>query len=56
MEIIGDLEPEDVIKIQHGKWKTVSDKYPRYVCTNCNHLFNNKEYKYCPFCGADMRH
>ena len=38
-----------------GEWKQVSEKYPRYVCTACNHLFNNKEYKYCPHCGAKMK-
>ncbi|MBO5969375.1 MAG: hypothetical protein J6S14_12845 [Clostridia bacterium] len=37
-----------------GTWKKVSDKSPRYKCTICNHLYNNAEYKYCPFCGAKM--
>ena len=45
----------DVAPVVHAEWKKVSDKYPRYVCTACNHLYNNKEYKFCPFCGADMR-
>ena len=40
--------------IRHGKWKKVSDKAPKYSCTECHHLYNNKEYKYCPFCGAKM--
>lgn len=39
---------------EEAKWKKVSDKYPRYACTACNHLYNNKEYKYCPNCGAKM--
>lgn len=38
-----------------GKWKQAYNSYPRYVCTNCNHLYNNKEYKYCPYCGAKMK-
>jgi rubrerythrin len=38
-----------------GEWKKVYDKAPRYVCTSCNHLYNNKEYKYCPNCGAKMK-
>ena len=42
-------------KQSEGEWKRVSDKYPRYVCTACNHLYNNKEYKYCPECGAKMK-
>lgn len=37
-----------------GQWKETSQKYPRYVCTSCNHLYNNKGYKYCPNCGAKM--
>ena len=45
---------ENVVEVKHGKWKKVSEKYPRYACTNCHHLFNNKEYKYCPYCGAKM--
>ena len=42
-------------KQSEGEWKKVSDKYPRYACTACNHLFNNKEYKFCPNCGAKMK-
>ena len=37
-----------------GEWKKFQELYPRYVCTACNHLFNNKSYKYCPNCGARM--
>ena len=42
-------------KQKEGRWKKIYDKAPRYVCTACNHLFNNKEYKYCPNCGAKMK-
>ena len=38
-----------------GEWIKKYDKAPRYVCSACNHLFNNKEYKYCPNCGAKMK-
>lgn len=38
-----------------GEWIKKYDKAPRYVCSVCNHLFNNKEYKYCPNCGAKMK-
>ena len=48
------LPTADVVEVRHGRWKKVSDKYPRYVCTCCNHLFNNKAYKFCPKCGAKM--
>jgi DNA-directed RNA polymerase subunit RPC12/RpoP len=37
-----------------GEWKKFQELYPRYVCTACNHLFNNKTFKYCPNCGAKM--
>lgn len=42
-------------KQSEGEWKKVYDKAPRYVCTACNHLYNNKEYKYCPNCGSKMK-
>ena len=44
----------DVVEVRHGEWREVNDTYPRYVCTVCNHLFNNKNYNYCPCCGANM--
>lgn len=42
-------------KHREGEWKKMYDKAPRYVCTSCSHLYNNKEYKYCPNCGAKMK-
>lgn len=42
------------IEVRHGEWREVNEKYPRYMCTFCNHLFNNKNYNYCPYCGAKM--
>lgn len=54
LEKLDTLPTADVQEVKHGEWKQVSGKYPRYVCTSCNHLYNNKEYKYCPFCGAKM--
>ena len=44
----------DVVEVRHGEWKKAYEKAPRYVCTACNHLFNNKAFKYCPNCGAKM--
>lgn len=50
-----DLLPSaDVEEVRRGEWREVNEKYPRYVCTACNHLFNNKNYNYCPCCGAKM--
>lgn len=45
---------DDVLEVKHGKWKQAYNSFPKYVCTNCNHLFNNKSFKYCPNCGAKM--
>ena len=53
-EALESVPAADVVEVRHGKWKKVSEKYPRYVCTACDHLYNNKEYKHCPFCGAKM--
>ena len=46
---------EEYFKQSEGEWKKFQELYPRYVCTACNHLFNNKSYKYCPNCGAKMK-
>ena len=45
---------DDFSEVKHGKWKQAYNSFPKYVCTNCNHLFNNKSFKYCPNCGAKM--
>ena len=47
-------ETTETEPIRHGRWIKVSDKAPKYCCTECDHLYNNKEYKRCPFCGAKM--
>ena len=49
-----DIPAADVRENVPAKWLKVSDKYPRYSCSNCHRLYNNKSYKFCPFCGADM--
>lgn len=49
------LPAADVRGNVRGVWKKVSDKYPKYCCTVCNHLYNNSEYKFCPNCGAQMK-
>lgn len=55
VKIATDLYNAGYRKPNEGFWKQVSDKSPRYKCVICNHLFNNKEYKYCPNCGAKMK-
>jgi rubrerythrin len=54
-ELENKVEDGVLVEVRHGKWQKVNDKYPRYVCTVCNHLFNNKNYNYCPKCGAKMK-
>ena len=51
---IKNTRTADVVEVRHGEWKKLYDKAPRYVCTACNHLYNNREYKFCPNCGAKM--
>ena len=51
---LGFSPTADVVEVRHGEWKKLYDKAPRYVCTACNHLYNNREYKFCPNCGAKM--
>lgn len=50
-----DLYNAGYRKQSDGEWIKKYDKAPRYVCSVCNHLFNNKEYKFCPNCGAKMK-
>ena len=38
-----------------AEWKQAYNSYARYFCTHCNHLYNNKLFKYCPNCGAKMK-
>lgn len=54
-DIAEQLYSEGYRKQSEGEWKKIYDKAPRYVCTACNHLFNNKSYKFCPECGAKMK-
>ena len=44
----------DVQEEKHGKWEQVHNISPKYACTNCRHLFNNRTFNYCPNCGAKM--
>lgn len=53
-DVFSELPTADVVEVRHGEWKQAYNSFPKYVCTNCNHLFNNKSFKYCPNCGAKM--
>lgn len=47
----------NVREIIYAEWKRVKDpNSKRYYCTNCQHIYGNKEYKFCPFCGAEMHY
>ena len=50
---LNKIPTADVKPVKHGKWKP-SKSGKQYVCSECNHIFGNKSYKYCPFCGAEM--
>ena len=54
-EIAEHLCEQGYLKQSEGKWKQAYNSFPRYVCTHCNHLYNNKSFKYCPNCGAKMK-
>lgn len=60
---VDDAPTADVVPVVHGKWV----EYPRahyFKCSNCkytvpyrkaNLLNGNREYNYCPHCGAKMQ-
>lgn len=58
MDIVRQIEPEEVERIQHGRW-IKSDRYPDFRCCSVcgletGNLWSGKPYKYCPICGAEM--
>ena len=53
-KMLQDAPAADVRPERYAEWEQVSEKAPKYVCTGCQHLYNNREYKYCPFCGAKI--
>lgn len=46
------LRPQDVVEKKRGEWFDVGSMSCR--CSNCG-CKANKEYSFCPNCGADMR-
>ena len=58
-----NLPAADVAEVRHAHWEfpvfTDSDDGldPRVKCSECGEEFVRpiKEYKFCPYCGADMR-
>jgi len=59
----GDVSPESVIRViesipavdaapvMHGRWYDKGSLSCRCSCCGCK---SNKEYNYCPYCGAKM--
>lgn len=51
--------------IPQGEWKSVTEMFytldgiKTYItgmrCSNCYHMFDVRDYNYCPNCGADMK-
>lgn len=60
---LNSIPAADVVKVKHAHWEfpvfTDSDDGldPRVKCSECGEEFVRpiKEYKFCPYCGADMR-
>lgn len=53
----GFLEGKKLAERPHGEWEDMSWFYhtPMYKCTRCNQILEIGYYKYCPYCGANMR-
>ena len=48
---ISAIEPADVVQVVHGHWIDVGSLSCR--CDQCG-CKNNKETRFCPYCGAKM--
>lgn len=54
-----NLPAADVAPVVHAKWAEVmfrdrfNARYWEYLCSSCNR-YANREYDYCPNCGAKM--
>ena len=50
----------DVVKVVHGEWSRTNNRPKTYIrrCSVCNmesyNCLSEKEYNYCPWCGAKM--
>lgn len=57
--MLSDLPVSDVTPVVHAKWAEVmfrdrfNARYWEYLCSSCNR-YANREYDYCPNCGAKM--
>ena len=56
--IIREMEPLEVKPIVRGKWiKNYfgAGDLSNHKCSNCKGHVDNSYYKFCPYCGANMR-
>lgn len=50
---ISAVKAADVQPVKHGKWIGVDyDTY--FECSECKHMTDWQNYKYCPYCGTRM--
>lgn len=58
-ELVADSPTADVKPVVHGKWVRHycnNGDLHHITCSNCHTWHENfSEYRYCPYCGADMR-
>ena len=68
LALIATAPTVDAEPVRHGKWIKEDEMknlggddrvqthmyYTVYRCSNC-HSIGSTDYKYCPYCGADMR-
>ena len=52
--LIDALETENIEVVPHAKWEYKSGPYGVAYCSNCNHVLEDYETKYCCDCGARM--
>lgn len=50
------LPTADVVPVVHGEWNDTTENWgwPKWSCSVCGGD-GRGDYKYCPWCGADMR-
>ena len=55
-DVISDIEDAPTIEERKkAEWIDVRDYCGEFMCSNCKETNINNSYKYCPYCGADMR-
>lgn len=51
IKVIKSIPAVDVVPVMHGRWYDKGSLSCRCSCCGCK---SNKEYNYCPNCGAKM--